>query len=577
MAFGDLETFSGTSNQNLSAYNPLFVQHTSYSNPLVCSVAGRARSSTGSSAYYKNEAPPSADYGVAADFLVRSLITATGGVCARIDTSVNTMYMARLDRTLNEYSIVKIIGGTFTSLASVSHVFVDEEAMNIALEVEGDELRMFVDDVLILTTNDSSITAAGFAGLRISGTGADTGGIHIDNWQPYALAGGIELEADAAVVATATAALEVPLAASALVVATASGAMSTEVRLQASAVNLATAGATLGGGIALAADAVAVATASGQIQAQIRFDAQALTVALASALMSTGIRMGGQAFSEALATAALDGGAAELIAAALVQAGGTATITTQIPLSAAAQDLITAAAALTTQPAGLAADASVAASASAQMTTAIPILASAATLFTAVAGLTTGKPIQAVATVVSVGTASLSIEVKFSVDALVVATATGELSVDVVFGADAVTVAQATAVFDEQSGEFTALQYFRLLAPEFANVSDSVVNVWNSLAVKFVNPGTLDEDTVTMAVALYAAHMLSLSLGSGQYGSNAGAAVTRAREGDLERYYSAVSGSTTWLGQTSYGRQYLEITRQAFGSGIMTRIDVPGW
>lgn len=120
----------------------------------------------------------------------------------------------------------------------------------------------------------------------------------------------------------------------------------------------------------------------------------------------------------------------------------------------------------------------------------------------------------------------------------------------------------------------TELEYFRLLAPEFASVNDVTVNQWLTMAGNLVNAGCLDAERAAMARALYAAHMLSLSTRSGQGGAAALGAVTSEKEGDLQRSYGGVKGGDTYLGQTSYGQQYLDITKACFGAAIMTRVEV---
>jgi hypothetical protein len=116
-----------------------------------------------------------------------------------------------------------------------------------------------------------------------------------------------------------------------------------------------------------------------------------------------------------------------------------------------------------------------------------------------------------------------------------------------------------------------ALEYFRFLAPEFDGFDDATVNQWLSVAEKLVNVGCLDAERSAMALALYAAHMLSISLRTEQGGSSSLGAVTSEKEGDLQRSYSGLKGADTYLGQTNYGQQYIEVTRACFGSAIMTR------
>lgn len=119
----------------------------------------------------------------------------------------------------------------------------------------------------------------------------------------------------------------------------------------------------------------------------------------------------------------------------------------------------------------------------------------------------------------------------------------------------------------------TALEYFRLFAPEFSTVPDVTVNPWIAIAETLTVTDCLDIERASMAKALYAAHLLSLSTRSGSGGSSSSGAITREKEGDLERTYGEVKGSNTYLGQTTYGQQYLDITRVCAGSAIMTRVN----
>ena len=113
----------------------------------------------------------------------------------------------------------------------------------------------------------------------------------------------------------------------------------------------------------------------------------------------------------------------------------------------------------------------------------------------------------------------------------------------------------------------TELEYFRLLAPEFAGVADATVNQWLSVAGNLTETGCLDAERAAMAQALYAAHLLTLSTAGGAVG-----AVVSEREGDLSRTYATIKGGDTLLGSTSYGQQYIDLTRPCFGVNIMTRV-----
>ena len=112
----------------------------------------------------------------------------------------------------------------------------------------------------------------------------------------------------------------------------------------------------------------------------------------------------------------------------------------------------------------------------------------------------------------------------------------------------------------------TALEYFRLLAPEYAATIDATVNKWLAMADLQAAETCFTDERAAMAQALYAAHLLALSEGG------AGGAIVSEREGDLSRTYATINGGDTLLGSTSYGQQYIDLTRPCFGVNIMTRV-----
>ena len=118
----------------------------------------------------------------------------------------------------------------------------------------------------------------------------------------------------------------------------------------------------------------------------------------------------------------------------------------------------------------------------------------------------------------------------------------------------------------------TPLDYFRTFAPEFECNSNSMVSRWLTIAEAQIDVSCLDDERAAMAQALFAAHLMSITLRSALGGSVNAGPVTREKEGDLERTYGTLKGSDTYLGQTTYGQQYLDITKACHGSAIMTRV-----
>lgn len=118
----------------------------------------------------------------------------------------------------------------------------------------------------------------------------------------------------------------------------------------------------------------------------------------------------------------------------------------------------------------------------------------------------------------------------------------------------------------------TPLEYFRLLAPEFASVNDVTVGTWLTVAGNIADTVCLEAEVANMALALYAAHMLWITTYQASGSGGATGAIKSEKEGDLSRSYGAVKGDTTWLGQSPYGQQYLNVTAPCYGAGILTRI-----
>lgn len=120
----------------------------------------------------------------------------------------------------------------------------------------------------------------------------------------------------------------------------------------------------------------------------------------------------------------------------------------------------------------------------------------------------------------------------------------------------------------------TPLEYFRLVAPGFSTTGDSTVNKWLTIAAEFVPTGCLTTEGYNMALALYAAHMLQLATASASGG--AVGPITSEKEGDLSRSYGATKGDDTVLGSTTYGIQYMDMTKGCYGGAIMTRYGISG-
>ena len=119
------------------------------------------------------------------------------------------------------------------------------------------------------------------------------------------------------------------------------------------------------------------------------------------------------------------------------------------------------------------------------------------------------------------------------------------------------------------------LKVFRVIAPEFSNLTDEEVTAMLELFAPMVSKNTFGIK-YNLALAYFVAHIIALNgvyataQGSSTDGSVAG--IKREREGDLEREYAIPDASDymSLLYKTYYGRMYLQIMKLC-AIGIKTR------
>ena len=116
----------------------------------------------------------------------------------------------------------------------------------------------------------------------------------------------------------------------------------------------------------------------------------------------------------------------------------------------------------------------------------------------------------------------------------------------------------------------TPIEYFRTIAAEFESISDDVVLVWMGIAEKLVTTAAMDEATASLALAYYAAHLLSGSIKTASSGGEAKGSLVREKEGDIERAYAAVTSSAgNTNSNTTYGQMYEALLKRFSGPCIM--------
>jgi len=154
--------------------------------------AVRRSSTIGTALYYTSTSPPSANYRVEADLVVKSLLSGEStGVVARLNTAGTgggTFYLAKYTvvGASGNWEIIAFNNGGTTSLGQVAQTLTAGAIYHLALEVNGSTLTLLVDGAALLATSNSTLSAAGRAGVRLansSSAGDATTGIHLDNYQ----------------------------------------------------------------------------------------------------------------------------------------------------------------------------------------------------------------------------------------------------------------------------------------------------------------------------------------------------------------------------------------------------------
>jgi hypothetical protein len=93
----------------------------------------------------------------------------------------------------------------------------------------------------------------------------------------------------------------------------------------------------------------------------------------------------------------------------------------------------------------------------------------------------------------------------------------------------------------------TQLEVVRLIAPEFASVSDDDVQKFLDIAPMYIDPERVPVERRGMVLALKACSLM-VAQSSSASGTSHGGEITREKEGDLERSYgssSATNGGNT--------------------------------
>jgi hypothetical protein len=266
------DDFNGTSGTDLSAYNSVWTKH-----PLIAlgamalSSTGRVYSSSNQTTlYYYNKQSTFADYSVSADFHYISSSATAPAIAARVNSTANTLYMVRYSQS-GAFELFVFVNGGFTTLGTFAQTLTVGSVTNLRLEVQGTSQRVYVDNVLRISTNDTQVTAAGFAAVRAFSPAPDTNttGIHLDNFLVK------ELRYGANIAGSLTSPVNLVAIAN-VIQSSVTANLTTNIKLVASAANLNTVITSLNTGIPLFANAIINATGTSNLLTTIKLKASAI-------------------------------------------------------------------------------------------------------------------------------------------------------------------------------------------------------------------------------------------------------------------------------------------------------------
>lgn len=120
-------------------------------------------------AYYWGVAPSNADYVVSATVYVYSTVYTALGVSGRVSHAADTMYYAYYDSITFSWRLFKNVDGVTSALGSYNQTLSVGAEHRLTLSMLGDQIEVLVDGVIRISVTDTSITAAGYAGLRSFG------------------------------------------------------------------------------------------------------------------------------------------------------------------------------------------------------------------------------------------------------------------------------------------------------------------------------------------------------------------------------------------------------------------------
>lgn len=176
------DLFTDTNGVSLPTHDANWTKHGSYTGNMEIFSNRTIHSDTNTALFYRSESPTNANYTVSSD-LYCATYTGYDGVAGRVNTGADTFYMGRHYVSAGAWQLYKFVGGSPTQLGSnYSISYSPGNQPNCLLRMDGDQISVDIDSVTrIGPVTDTSITAAGKAGIRGNGSTTTTG-FHYDNF-----------------------------------------------------------------------------------------------------------------------------------------------------------------------------------------------------------------------------------------------------------------------------------------------------------------------------------------------------------------------------------------------------------
>jgi uncharacterized repeat protein (TIGR01451 family) len=194
------DSFTGTAGTALSSHTgETGATWSTYGSPQTTAVLSDAnrvrRNGVGNSAYNTSGTPPSADYSVQADIVVKSVLAQDAAALVARAVSGDNYYLARyiVNGATAQWELDKVAGGTATAIATSPATLTAGQTYTVKLTLVGTLLTMSVNGSQIASLNDGTYSAAGNAGVRLGFANAipaptNTTGLHLDNFNVMPLA-----------------------------------------------------------------------------------------------------------------------------------------------------------------------------------------------------------------------------------------------------------------------------------------------------------------------------------------------------------------------------------------------------